>query len=139
MNLYKSDKLRFIFGLIFIVAIYSWYYLFFITEDQSWMELPKLTFHLIRFATTVAVYFIGTFHLGKLKDSWMSKIWHLVHIGGLIIITSMGLFDWFIMGISRNLKDFAHTVQEILISPVLYVAMGILNKALHRTKETTTT
>lgn len=98
------------------------------------MELPKLTFHLIRFGTTIVVYFIGTFHLGKLEDSWMSKIWHLVHIGGLIIITSMGLFDWFILDIGRPAKQFAHTIQELLISPVLYVAMGILNNVLHRTK-----
>ncbi|SFZ90496.1 hypothetical protein SAMN05428642_101970 [Flaviramulus basaltis] len=131
-NPYKSDKFRFISGLIFIIIIYSWYYLFFITESQEWLLLPKLTFHLIRFGVTILVYIIGTFHLGKLKDSWMSSIWHLIHISGLCIITSMGLFDWFIMEISRNLKDFAHTIQEILISPVLYVAMGLLNRSLKK-------
>ena len=131
-NPYKSDKFRFISGLIFIIIIYSWYYLFFITESQEWLLLPKITFHLIRFGVTILVYFIGTFHLGKLKDSWMSSIWHLVHISGLFIITSMGLFDWFIMEISRSLKGFAHTIQEILISPVLYVAMGLLNRSLKR-------
>jgi len=96
------------------------------------MNYPKMAFHLIRFGTTIAVYFIGTLHLGRLKDSWMSKVWHLVHVGGLIIITSLGLVDWFIIEISRSIKHFAHTIQEILISPVLYVAMGILNKALNR-------
>ncbi len=133
MKLYKSDKVRFIFGVIFIVIIYSWYYLFFITEDLSWMLLPKLVFHLIRFATTIVVYFIGTIHLGKLKDSWMASIWHLVHISGLIIITSLGLFDWFIFDIGRPVKNFAHTIQEILISPVLYVGMGLLNNSLNKT------
>ena len=131
-NPYKSDKFRFIAGLIFIIIIYSWYYLFFITESQEWLLLPKLTFHLIRFGVTILVYFIGTFHLGKLKDKWMSSIWHFVHISGLCIITSMGLFDWFIMEISRSSKDFAHTIQEILISPVLYVAMGLLNRSLNK-------
>ncbi|WP_345275222.1 hypothetical protein [Litoribaculum gwangyangense] len=81
---------------------------------------------------TILVYFIGTFHLGKLKDKWMSSIWHLVHISGLIIITSLGLFDWFIMELSRDIKNFAHTIQEILISPVLYVAMGLLNRSLKK-------
>ena len=132
MNLYKTDKIRFIAGLIFIIIIYSWYYIFFINETGDWLLLPKLTFHLIRFAVTIVVYFIGTFHLGKLKDTWMSSIWHLVHISGLCIITSLGLFDWFIMEISRSLKDFAHTVQEILISPMLYLAMGLLNKSLKK-------
>ena len=132
LNLYKSDRLRFASGFIFIMLIYSWYYLYFMNEEASWMNFSKIAFHLIRFGTTVVVYFVGTYHLGKLKDTWMATIWHFVHIGGLIIITSMGLFDWFIMEISRNLKNFAHTVQEILISPVLYVAMGILNTTLHR-------
>ena len=132
MKLYRSDRMRFISGLLFIILIYSWYYLYFMNTEGSWMLYSKLAFHLIRFGTTIAVYFVGTFHLGKLKDSWMSSLWHLVHISGLIIITSMGLFDWFIFEISRNLKEFAHTIQEILISPVLYVAMGLLNKSLKR-------
>ncbi|MCB4798123.1 hypothetical protein [Neotamlana laminarinivorans] len=97
------------------------------------MDLPKLTFHLVRFGVTIGVYFIGTFHLGKIQESWMATIWHLVHIAGLIIITSLGLFDWFIMEIPRSLKEFAHNIQEILISPVLYVAMGLLNRSLKRT------
>lgn len=101
-------------------------------DEGSWKSYSNLAFHLIRFGTTIAVYFVGTFHLGKLKDSWMSSLWHLVHVSGLIIITSMGLFDYFILEISRNLKEFAHTIQEILISPVLYVAMGLLNKSLKR-------
>ena len=132
MKLYKSDSIKFISGLIFIIIIYSWYYLYFMNDVGSWKSYSNLAFHLIRFTTTIAVYFVGTFHLGKLKDSWMSSLWHLVHISGLIIITSMGLFDYFILEISRNLKEFAHTVQEILISPVLYVAMGLLNKSLKR-------
>ena len=134
MNLYKSDKVRFIFGLIFIIVIYSWYYLFFMGEDGRWRLLPKLTFHITRFLVTIAVYFVGTFHLGKLNDKWMSSLWHLIHISGLFIITSLGLFDWFIFEISRSLKQFAHTIQEILISPVLYVAMGLLNNSLKKTK-----
>ena len=132
MNPYKSGKFRFIAGLIFIIIIYSWNVLFFIPESGEWLLLPKLTFHLIRFGVTLAVYFIGTYHLGKLEDKWMSSIWHLVHISGLIIITSLGLFDWFILELSRDIKNFAHTVQEILISPVLYVAMGLLNKSLKK-------
>ena len=132
-NPYKSDKFRFISGLIFIIIIYSWYYLFFMNDNMDWLSFSKITFHLIRFGVTILVYFIGTFHLGKLKDTWMSSLWHLIHISGLCIITSLGLFDWFILEISRNLKDFAHTIQEILISPVLYVAMGLLNRSLNKT------
>ena len=130
MNLYKSDRVRFISGLIFIIILYSCYYIYF--EENSDLILPSKVRHIIKFGTTVAVYFIGTFHLGKLADSWMSFIWHVVHISGLSIITSLGLFDWFIGGMSLNLRAFAGSIQEILISPMLYLAMGLLNKSLKK-------
>lgn len=128
MKLYKTDKVRFISGLIFIIILYSCYYIYF--EENSDLILPSKVRHIIKFGTTVAVYFIGTYHLGKLTDSWMSTIWHVVHISGLSIITCLGLFDWFITEISLNLRLFAGSIQEILISPMLYLAMGLLNKSL---------
>jgi len=125
MNLYKSDKVRFISGLIFILIIYTTYYVFFL--ENSSLVIPSKIRHDIKFLATIAVYLVGTFHLGQLKDKWMSLIWHLVHISGLFIITFLGLFDWFITEISLNLRLFANSIQEILISPLLYLAMGLIN------------
>jgi len=129
MNLYKSDKFRFLAGLILIILIYSFDYLFFV-ENKDYVNLSKLAIHLIKFSITIAVYLVGTFHLGKLKDVWMSSLWHFIHVSGLIIIVTLGLFDWFIMQIGLVLKQLAYSIQEVLISPVLYVAMGLLNKSL---------
>ncbi|WP_166967863.1 hypothetical protein [Yeosuana marina] len=130
MNLYKSDKVRFISGLVFILVIYSAYYICFL-ENGDLILTSKIR-HVIKFSTTIAVYMVGTFHLGKLTDRWMSFIWHIVHISGLSILTSVGLFDWFISPISLNLRVFAGSIQEILISPLLYVAMGLLNRSLKK-------
>ena len=131
MTLYKSDKVRFIFGLIIIVLIYSLYYLYFV-EHKNTLLISRKIKHFITFSSTITVYFVGTFHLGKLKDTWMSTLWHIIHISGLFIIISLGLFDWFIGEISLNLRQFALSIQEILISPVLYFAMGLLNKSLKK-------
>ncbi|NCP06232.1 MAG: hypothetical protein GW839_13965 [Flavobacteriales bacterium] len=125
MNLYKSDRVRFISGLIFILIIYSTYYVYFL--ENSSLVIPSKIRHVIKFIATIAVYLVGTFHLGQLKDKWMSLIWHLVHVSGLFIITFLGLFDWFISEISLNLRLFANSIQEILISPLLYLAMGLIN------------
>ena len=131
MNLYRSDKIRFISGLIFIIIIYSCYYIYF--EENSDIDfLPRKVKHIIKFSATIAVYFVGTIHLGKLKDSWMSTLWHFIHITGLCIIAIVGFYDWFIMEVSLNAKQFVGSIQEILISPVLYVAMGLLNKSLNK-------
>ncbi|MDO6759867.1 hypothetical protein Q4566_06610 [Tamlana sp. 2_MG-2023] len=131
MKLYKTDNIRFVSGLLMIITLYSLYYIYF-ADNANANTIPRKLRHAISLATTVAIYFIGTFHLGKLKDSWMSSIWHLVHISGLCILTSLGLFDWLISSISIKLKLFCLTIQEILISPVLYVAMGLLNKSLNK-------
>nr|WP_308993782.1 hypothetical protein [Mariniflexile sp. KMM 9835]MDQ8213356.1 hypothetical protein [Mariniflexile sp. KMM 9835] len=88
--------------------------------------------HIIKFAATIAVYLVGTYHLGKLEDSWMSFLWHIIHVSGLCIITALGLFDWFISSISLHLRLFANSIQELLISPLLYLAMGLLNKSLKK-------
>lgn len=130
MNLYKSDKVRFIFGLIFILIIYTTYYVGF--YENSNLILSGKIRHIIKFLATIAVYLVGTFHLGQLKDKWMSLIWHLIHVSGLFIITSLGLFDWFITEISLNLRLFANSIQEILISPLLYLAMGLINRTFKK-------
>lgn len=129
-NPYKSDKIRFVIGLILIVLIYSAYYLYFI--DNVNLVISRRARHIATFATTIIIYFVGTLHLGKLSDSWMSSIWHLVHISGLCILTLLGLYDWFISEISLSLRSFAQSIQETLISPVLYVGMGLLNNSLKK-------
>lgn len=135
MKIYKSDKVRFISGLIFIIIIYTWYYIY-IAENRAITYIPKRLIHLIGLITTFAIYFIGTFHLGKLKDKWLSSLWHLIHISGLAIIVVIGLYHWLISEITLDTKHFARGVQEILISPVLYVAMGLINKSLNKKANT---
>lgn len=129
MNLYKSDKIRFVSGLVFIIITYSCYHIFF-AENNDAVLLQKKVRHIIRFLITLAIYFIGTYHLGKLKDTWMSSLWHLVHISGLLIIISIGLYYWVSGDLEQRAILFANSIQEILISPVLYVAMGLLNRTL---------
>lgn len=131
MRLYKTDKIRFIVGLILIVFIYSIFYIYFVENGASKLLAHKVR-HLIKFLTTILVYFVGTTHLGKLKDVWMSKLWHFIHVSGLIILSLMGVFHWYVFQLSLPLKSFAVSVQELLMSPALYVAMGILNTSLKK-------
>ena len=128
-NPYKSDKFRFVIGLILIIVIYSAYYLLFVDYDSAF-NISRRIKHIASFATTIVIYFVGTFHLGKLADSWMSSLWHMVHISGLIILTSLGLYDFLFAEISLSLKSFARSIQELLVSPVLYAGMGLLNTTL---------
>ena len=106
------------------------------TKINIWSAIVLPIILIISLLFTVAVYFAGTFHLGKLKATWMSTFWHIVHISGLCIITGIGLFDWlFLEGNTiPRLSIFARSIQEILISPLMYLAMGLLNQMLNNNK-----
>lgn len=123
----RSDKGRWIFGLCAIFSIYTIYYLFF--QDNPIAEhINRKIRHVIKFSVTFLVYLLGTFYLGKLKVQWMGLLWHTIHISGLVFIVGIGLFDWIFGMVSIPTKLFAASIQEFLISPVLYVGMGIINK-----------
>ena len=131
MKLYKSDKIRFISGLVLIIIFYSTYYIGF-EENEIMNTFNRYVQYLIKFLFTVIIYLIGSLHLGKLKDEWMSYLWHFIHISGLCIITSIGLYDWLISDIPLGVLLFGGSIQEFLISPLLYVAMGLLNRNLNK-------
>ena len=131
MKLYKSEKNRFILGLILIVLVYTIFYVCFV-ENAEMKMVPRKTKHLIKFFSTIVVYVIGTVHLGKLKDAWMSKLWHAIHVSGLVILGFLGLFHWYIYEVGLPIKSIAVSIQELLMSPLLYAAMGILNKSLKK-------
>ena len=131
MRLYSSDRNRWIGGLIIILVVYSLYYLLFADRAFTY-DIPRKLRHIIKFGTTLLVYFVGTHHLGKMTDKWMSTVWHFIHISLLCVITGIGLYDWTFGMVGTKTKEMAATFQEFLISPVLYVAMGILNKRLRK-------
>lgn len=124
---YKTERHRFIIGLIIIVVIYSAYYIYFADSEDA-MLIPRKIRHIIKFGTTILVYSVGSLHLGKLHQKWMAMLWHFVHISLLVTITSIGLYDWTFGMVTVATKQMAQSMQEFLISPVLYVGMGILNK-----------
>jgi len=127
--MYKTDRHKWISGLVIILIIYTLFYNFFADRAYTY-EIPRNLRHIIKFGTTIAVYFVGTYHLGKLKDQWMSHLWHFIHVSLLVIITSIGIFDWTFGMVSYKTKELAASMQEFLISPVLYVGMGLINQKL---------
>jgi hypothetical protein len=127
---YQSSRQRWIGGLILIVIIYSLFYLLF-AERSYFLDIPRKLRHVIKFASTILVYFVGTKHLGKLEDRWMNYLWHLIHISLLFCITSIGVYSWIFGMPGIQIIKLAKSFQEFLISPVLYVGMGILNRKVH--------
>jgi hypothetical protein len=124
-----NEKKQYWIGLVLILLIYSAFYLLFADRADT-IFIPRKWRHVIKFVTTCMVYLIGTYYLGKQKNKWMNVLWHLVHISLLTTITSIGLYDWIFGMVRPPVKEIAASMQEFLISPMLYIAMGILNQKL---------
>jgi len=56
----------------------------------------------------------------------MMYIWHLLHIVIITTLLLIGIYDWSFGEISVQFRNVAGTLFEFLISPVIYIAVGIL-------------
>ena len=128
-QLHKDGKKQYLVGLMLMILIYCSFYLLFADRAES-ILIPRKCRHVIKFTTTFLVYLIGTYHLGKQESDWMKFLWHVIHISLLTTITSIGMYDWIFGMVGTSIKQIAASMQEFLISPLLYIAMGILNQKL---------
>lgn len=122
-------KKKFVCGLIQLVAVYTALHLLYF-EAPDVLEIPRKIRHLIMIASLLGVYALGTYHLQFGTATWMRVLWHLVHLGGMAFLFALGLFDWLIQPLSYPMRLMLRQVHEFLISPVLYVGMGLLGKYL---------
>ncbi len=129
----NNKRVYFFSGLIAIVLIYSIYNLF-VADASYYLAIPQKLRHISRLAAVLAVYGIGTFALHKYTVKWMMQIWHLIHIAAIAIIVLIGLYYWGAGMISYQLRNIANSLTELLISPALYVGMGILNSRIRPVK-----
>jgi hypothetical protein len=67
-----------------------------------------------------------------MKETWMMFLWNLVHI---LLIAYLGLaegYEIFIAPMAYGIRSSAAPIIEFLISPVFYMALGLLYAGLHR-------
>jgi hypothetical protein len=120
-------------GFIIIVVIYSLYNLYLVDVDY-YNSIPRKVRHISKFLSVLSIYGVGTFALKKYTAEWMMYVWHLLHIIIISILLLMGLYDWTFGELSVQFRNVANTLFEFLISPVIYIAVGILNNKFNRTE-----
>ena len=129
MPLYKNDQQKYFAGLAYIFLIYTGYYFYFV--DGLFTTIPSLMYkHVLLVGIACFVYFIGTLHLGKLQQSWMLFLWHIVHISLLSTLITINLYKIKSGSLSYEMQHLSDNIKEILISPMLYFLMGLLNRLL---------
>jgi hypothetical protein len=126
-----KNKYYFWIGFIVIVVIYSLYNLYLVDVDY-YQSIPRKTRHVVKFLSILSIYGIGTVALKKYIADWMLYIWHLIHILIIALLLIIGIYDWSFGEISVPFRNIADTLFEFLISPVIYIAIGILNNKFGR-------
>jgi uncharacterized membrane protein len=122
-----SNKLRWYWvGFIIIVIIYSLYNLY-LVDVNYYQSIPRKVRHISKFICILSIYGTGTLALRKYTAAWMMYLWHLIHVVIITLLLLIGLYDWCFGEISVQFRNVAGTLFEFLISPVIYIAVGILN------------
>ncbi|MGN6178746.1 MAG: hypothetical protein ACTHNW_06175 [Mucilaginibacter sp.] len=118
-------------GFIVIVVIYSLYNLY-LVDVGYYQDIPRKVRHMGKFAAILTIYATGTFALRRYTAEWMMFIWHLVHIVIIGLLLLIGIYDWTFGEISAQMRNVANTLFEFLISPLIYIGVGILNTTFSR-------
>ena len=126
----SNKRLYLIVGFIAITLVYSLYNIFLIDSSFYW-SIPRKFRHFNKLILILIVYGIGTYALKKYTVGWMMQIWHLVHIIVIFSLVLIGMYDWYFHTVSLQLRNIANTFLEILISPMLYICIIILNRKLY--------
>lgn len=134
MKLYKTEKQRWLAGLLLIALIYSLYFIYVV--DGPLHRLPTRPRHLLNFSTAIAVYVIGTLHLGKMSAAWMRYLWHWIHFVLLGTVCAVGFYEWLFgaLGEGSFWVGVTSSFFEFLISPAFFTGMGLIDQAMKRTQ-----
>jgi hypothetical protein len=121
----RRKKLFFWGSLVVLIVLYSLYYVFFLYGIS--LNMPLRGRHILKFLFIVAVYGAGAVGLHGFGMPWMKRVWHVTYLTILVLLVGLGAFDWLVARTPLEVRAVADSLQEFLVSPLLYVVMRILN------------
>ena len=128
MQRYPKRKIYYFGGLLAIVLVYSFYYIY-ILDPLFIATSAQMTRRILRVVSFFLVYGIGlaAIRQGGLPH-WLVRTWHILYGTGLLIVVVCGLCAGWLPTYSQSFLDLTFTFLEFLISPVLYVIVGIIDR-----------
>ncbi len=121
-------KIYYFAGLLAIALVYSFYYIY-ILDPQFIATSAQITRRILRVISCFLVYGIG---LAAIRQGglpyWLIRTWHILYGTGLLIVVLCGLCAGWVPFYRQTFLDLTFTFLEFLISPVLYVIVGIIDR-----------
>jgi hypothetical protein len=128
--IHAKSKLFFWIGLSVIALFYCLYYLFFMYG--MFLGMPLRVRHLIKFVFILMAYGVGTWSLKKYGAAWMLRTWHILYLVTLCLLVLLGIYDWGFARAPLSVRGIADSLQEFLVSPILFVAVSLVGRLAGR-------
>jgi hypothetical protein len=124
----REGRKFFLIGLTVVVLLYILYYLVFVYH--VFLNVPMRVRQLIKLGFIFLVYGTGVWALRKDTARWIMKVWHLLYGCTFLFLILLGVFDWWLGRTSLAVREVAGNLHEFLISPVLYIVIGLLRRRM---------
>jgi len=90
--------------------------------------------HFMKLVFFLLAYGMGYLGLRKRAEGWMMQVWHIVYIVAVLLLVGLGVYDWEVARTPLVFRVIADNLLEFLISPLLYVGIGLLARSLDHRK-----
>lgn len=124
-----KSTLNFFLGLLVVALLYSAYNLY-ILDPEVYEFMSRGTRHLYKFGGLILTWLTGWLVYRKVRPAWLIQVWDLLYACGLGLLLLLAAYDSFIRELPLALRQPVSTFHEFLISPIAYVVIGILYRAL---------
>lgn len=111
-----------------ITLLYGVYYLCFLYD--AFLTMPLHGRHIVKFVFIILVFFIGSYCIKRSAASWMLRTWRIIYLVGVGALLFLGGYDWLVMRVPLAIRGVADDVQELLVSPLVYIGLNILGRVL---------
>ena len=119
-------------GFWIMILAYTLVRLFFyepVVPMPSWVHQQR---QLIRWINITFVYVVGIFVIRTMEERWLLYLWNLVHVLLIVYLLAAAAYEYFIAPMPYGIRGSAAPIIEFLISPVYYMALGLLYAVTHK-------
>lgn len=86
--------------------------------------------HLVKLLFIVLAFMAGDYCLKRYATAWMLRTWRVIYIVGPGLLLLLGGYDWMVMRVPLTIRGIADDVQELLVSPLVYIGINILARLI---------
>lgn len=118
-------------GLIVVLLAYTLVQLLFYHPLIQLPQFVKTNRQLLRWVTITIVYIAGVLVLRRTNEDWLIFVWHLIHLLLIVYLLLIAVIEYFIMPVPYGIRASVAPLVEFLISPLLYMGIGIVFLSMH--------